>query len=519
MNQSAKHTPLVLAILDGWGIAADWGGNAISLAKTPTVHEFMRTMPHTALAASGEAVGLPPGINGNSEVGHLNIGAGKIVQQYLPLINKQIEDRTFFKNTVLLSAMQKAKISGTTLHLIGILSDGSVHGHIRHLYALLEMAKLLEVPTIVIHGFTDGRDTEPTGALSYIEKLNRFIKSLHSPARIATLAGRFFGMDRDNRWERTAKAFQAIVFGQAPEFESAVDAITAAYKDGLIDEFIEPVVVQNKRNPYLGMRDGDVVIMFNFRSDRARQITQALCGVAPKMDVRDHPPKLDVVTFTEYQANLPVHVAFHPDTVEKSLSVVVADKGLYQFHVAETEKYAHITYFFNGGIEAPQTHEIRLLVPSPKVQTYDEKPEMSAGLITDAVIEKLASGTIDFYVVNYANADMVGHTGNIRATIMAVEVIDSCLKRLWEAVKKSNGTLIVTADHGNAEEMINPENGLPDTEHTKNPVPLIIVTADQELNSVKLRAGGCLGNVAPTILQIMGIEKPAGMNLESLIER
>ncbi len=518
MTEQAKHLPLVLVILDGWGIAPAWGGNAISLAKTPTMNEFWRTMPHTQLKASGEAVGLPTGIIGNSEVGHLNIGAGKIVKQFLPLIDDQIASREFFKNPVLTAAMEKAKSSGKTLHLMGILSDGSVHGHIRHLFALLEMAKQIGVEKIAIDAFTDGRDAEPTGALSYLDKLDRFIKSIHSPAVLTSVMGRFYAMDRDNRWERTQKAYDCLVAGKAEVVGNAREAISKSYTAGVIDEFIEPILIKQGGGAPTLIQDGDVVICYNFRSDRMRQLTQALCGKGAQLSAGSaKPPTISIVTFAEYQAGLPVEVAFHPEVVDKSLAVCVSNAGLKQFHVAETEKYAHVTYFFNGGIESPQTLETRLLIPSPKVTTYDLKPEMAAAGIADAILEKLKGALMDFYVVNFANADMVGHTGNIKATVIAVETIDAQLTRIWEAVKQTSGVLIITADHGNAEQKINPETGLPDTEHTKNPVPFIICTTDAELAAVKLKTEGCLGNVAPTVLEIIGIEKPATMNLDSLI--
>ncbi len=512
------HIPMVLVILDGWGIAPDWGGNAISLAKTPTIHELTRSMPHTELAAAAEAVGLPAGIMGNSEVGHLNIGAGKIVKQFLPLIDEAIRSRTFFQNPALLKAMQTAKAGNKTVHLMGIFSDGSVHGHIRHLYALLEMAKEVGVDNVVIDAFTDGRDTETTGALGYYEKTSKFITSIHSPARFGTVIGRFYAMDRDNRKERTEATYNALVYGKGAVYKSAGEAISAAYKEGKIDEFIDPCIIQEASGQDNTIKDGDVVICFNFRSDRMRQIVKALCGKDSAIDRGKNPPNLAITTFTEYEADLPVEVAFHPDPVQKSLSQVVSDAGLQQFHVAETEKYAHVTYFFNGGIESPEPGETRLLVPSPKVATYDKAPEMSAAGITKALLEKLEDKRMQFYVVNFANADMVGHTGNIRATIAAVETIDRQLRQIWEEVKKQHGTLIITADHGNAEQKIDPETGLPDTEHTKNPVPFILCTDDPALQKVTLVKTGFLGNIAPTILDIMGLAKPDSMTLDSLIQ-
>lgn len=519
MTNNPPHSPLLLVILDGWGLAPSWGGNAISVAKTPTMDQLWRTMPHTQLQASSEAVGLPPGIMGNSEVGHLNIGAGKIVKQFLPLIDEQIRNGQFYQNPVLVSAMIRAKNANATLHLVGIMSDGSVHGHLNHLLALLQMAKTIEVPNIAIHAITDGRDTEPTEALVYLDKLLTYLKTSGSSAKLATICGRFYAMDRDNRWERTAKAYQAFVYGEGEAFSDPRQAITSAYAKGTYDEFIEPVVITDSAGNKTVMKDGDIVICYNFRSDRMRQITEALCKSGAKMDLGANAPTVSVITFTEYQSGLPVEVAFQPDTVPESLSDVIAKYELTQFHVAETEKYAHVTYFFNGGNEAPEPLETRLLIPSPKVSTYDQAPKMSAEPIADAVVDKLRGGQVNFYVINFANADMVGHTGNIQATVTAVETIDQCLSRIWAQVQQTSGTLIITADHGKAEEMIDPATGLPDTEHTGNPVPFIVASRDPTINALKLKPGGYLGNVAPTILDILNLQKPETMTLDSLVDK
>ncbi len=518
LDSKAKHLPLLLIILDGWGIAPSWGGNAISLAKLPTFNDFWRNMPHTQLQASGEAVGLPRGVMGNSEVGHLNIGAGKIVKQFLPLIDEQIANREFFSNPVLTRSIQKVKDKHGTLHLMGIFSDGSVHGHIRHLFALLDLARLLEVEDVAVHAFTDGRDTDPTSALNYLNMFEKYVKLTKSPARIATVSGRFYAMDRDNRWERTQKAYNAIVYHQGRQFSSAKEAITQSYTDGVIDEFIEPSVINDHEKGFTSLKNEDSVICYNFRSDRMRQLVRAFCQVGVKMDLGKNPPKPDIVTFTEYQAGLPVSVAFQPDLVEKSFSTVVSEAGLNQFHIAETEKYAHITYFFNGGIESPVLMETRMVIPSPKVSTYDQAPKMSAEPITDELINKLVADKTDVYVINYANADMVGHTGDVQATVTAVETIDHCLSRLWSKVREKHGTMIITADHGNAEEKINPDNGMPYTEHTSNPVPFMIVSDELDLRKLKLAPGGGLSNVAPTVLQIIGLQKPSEMTADSLIE-
>jgi 2,3-bisphosphoglycerate-independent phosphoglycerate mutase len=519
VKEQFQHLPLLLIILDGWGIAPSWGGNAIAMAKTPVMNDLWRTMPHTQLKASEQAVGLPRGVMGNSEVGHLNIGAGKVVKQFLPLIDDEIKNRHFFSNPVLVDGIVKAIKAKKTIHLVGILSDGGVHGHINHLFALIELCKILKAEKVAIHALTDGRDTEPTSAIQFVRHLEQFLKSNHSNAHLATISGRYYAMDRDNRWERTEKAYQAMVFGQGKMVDDPVDAISKSYKEGIIDEFIEPMVVRDKKENLTKMSDGDLVICYNFRSDRMRQIVKAFCQKDAAFKKESSIPKLNIITFTSYQTGLPVSVAFNPEPVDKSLAECVAEAGLHQFHVAETEKYAHVTYFFNGGAESPVASENRLLIPSPKVATYNKSPEMSAKPITKAILEQLNANKYNFYVINFANADMVGHTGDIRATITAVETIDKCIDQIWKAVQKVNGTMVVTADHGNAEEMVNPESGLPDTEHTNNPVPLIVATKDHELAKIQLVEGGCLGNVAPTVLQIIGIIKPKTMVLNSLISQ
>jgi 2,3-bisphosphoglycerate-independent phosphoglycerate mutase len=513
------NLPLALVILDGWGIAAPWGGNAISMGKTPNMDRLTRTMPYTTLQASAEAVGLPHGVMGNSEVGHLNIGAGRVVKQYLPLINDQIKDRTFFKNQVLVSAMKRATSGDKALHIFGIASDGGVHGHINHILALIEMAKILELKKVFIHAITDGRDTEPTSALQFIDKIEAFIKQSKSPARIVDLVGRYFAMDRDTRWDRIEKAYNAYVNKKGVPFANTKDAILDCYNKGVYDEFFEPILIKDSTGKIEQVNDGDVLIFSNYREDRMREIVQAMSGVDCGFNRGHGAPKVAIATFVQYQAGLPAEVAFHPEAIENSLSDCLAECGLRQFHIAETEKYAHVTYFFNGGVESPQALETRLLIPSPKVAKYNQEPECSAKEITDRLVEKLHKNEFDFYVVNYANTDLVGHTGDIRATVSAVEYVDLCIGRIWKEIEQSNGTLMITGDHGNAEEMISPETGLPDTEHTKNPVPLIIYSNNAEVSKIKLKKDGALGNVAPTILELIGIEKPVEMTLDSLIQK
>jgi len=517
MESQLQHLPLALIVLDGWGLAPAWGGNATTLARTPVMEEFMRNMPHTQLKACGEAVGLPDGAMGGSEVGHLNIGAGKIVKQYLPLIDEQIANKKFFVNPILTDAVSGAVSRGNKIHIMGVFSDGGVHGHINHLFALLDLTRQYNASNVCLHLFTDGRDAEQTSALGYLDKLQKYIQASQNTARVATLCGRFYAMDRDNRWERTQLAYNTLFYGQGIVYADARSAISQSYAKGVYDEFIIPCVIGDANTSKVD--NGDLIICLNFREDRMRQLVRAMCNkVDGLMDVGTNPPKAQLVTFVEYQAGLPAEVVFHKEEVEQTLASVFAENNMTQFHVAETEKYAHVTYFFNGGKEDPEPLESRLMIPSPKVTTYNLQPEMSAEGIKVAVIDKLKLNSTQFYVINFANADMVGHAGDLNATIVAVETVDRCLGEVWEAIKSVGGTLIVTADHGNAEQMINPADGTPYTEHTLNPVPFIIVSENPTLKSLRLKSGGFLGNIAPTILEIVGIQKPACMTLESLIE-
>jgi 2,3-bisphosphoglycerate-independent phosphoglycerate mutase len=508
-----RPKPVVLAVIDGWGVAPHWGGNAVTLAKVPFMNKSMQESPTTTLQASGEGVGLPPNERGNSEVGHLNIGAGQVVLQYFPSITKAIQDKTFFANEVMVEAFTRAKKNGKRVHIIGLVSPGGIHSHIDHLYAILEVAKQQQVTDVCIHAITDGRDTPPFVSQEYLSTLNAKLRELGFGA-ICTVSGRYYSMDRDHRWERVEKSYRAMVEGVGPTAVSAEAAVAAAYRDGYSDEFIPPTVVQGKSNSFQPIMDGDSIIFFNFRGDRAREITQAL--MKPNFDGFERkkaPQDLYFVGFTYYEEGLPIHVAFRPHNVEQSLASIVADAGLRQLHVAESEKYAHVTYFFNGGSEHPLKGEDRIVIPSPHVPSFDQVPEMSTKQIADTVINNL--GRYDFVILNFACPDMVGHTGNLRAAIKACEAVDTALERISAEVNKLNGVLAITADHGNVEQMVNPKTGEPDTEHSNNPVPFIITGSP--VQTFQLKPGGTLSDVAPTILHIMSLVKPAVMTGSSLL--
>lgn len=510
----ARPRPVVLCVIDGWGVAPAWGGNAVTLAHTPFMNMAIKNYPNMILSASGMAVGLPAEERGNSEVGHLNIGSGQIVRESLPSITAAIQDGSFAKNPVLLEAFSRAKAAGKAVHLMGLVSDGGIHSHIDHLYALLQIAKQTGSTNVCIHAFTDGRDTSPFAAQEYLSHLNTHLAELGF-GRICTVSGRYYAMDRDHRWERIEKVYRAMIEGVGPVARSAEAAVATAYRDGFSDEFVVPTVVQGDGNTFVPMQDGDSIIFFNFRGDRAREITQAIVkpdfdGFARKKVLQ----QIDFVGFTFYQEGLPMQIAFRPLDVQKPLAAIIADAGLRQLHVAESEKYAHVTYFFNGGQEKPFTGEDRIVIPSLKVASYDQVPAMSAIQITDAVIANLAK--YDFIILNYANPDMVGHTGNLRATIQACETVDEGLQGIFTAISKMKGLLIVTADHGNAEQMVNPKTGEPDTEHTNNPVPFII--AGELAKSWRLRPAGSLSDIAPTILQIIGLQKSPEMTGTSLLQ-
>jgi 2,3-bisphosphoglycerate-independent phosphoglycerate mutase len=509
----APGRPLVLVIIDGWGYRTDPSGNAIAAAKTPNWDALWQRWPHTTLAAAGEPVGLPAGQQGNSEVGHLNIGAGRIVYQDLTRINRAIQDRSFFRNPVLFSAMQSAA-AGHALHLVGLVSPGGVHSSSQHLYALLEMAHALAVSRIFVHAFTDGRDEPPTSAAAYVAELVERIGAIGA-GRIASVSGRYYAMDRDRRWDRTERAYRTVVEGTGPAAPDPVGFIRHSYQDGITDEFLVPTrIVPPAQPPPPAIEDGDSVIFFNFRPDRARQLSHAIVDETWDHFERRHRPKLaHFVTFTEYEKGLPAEVAFPDEPLPGVLAEVISNAGWLQFHTAETEKYAHVTYFLNGGRETPFPGEDRLLVPSPKVATYDKHPEMSARPVTEELLRRLKSGRYRFIVVNFANPDMVGHTGVFPATLQAVEFVDAMLGRIADAVLPAHGILAITADHGNAELKVDQATGTPLTAHTTSPVPLIVAGAD---GVAALRDGGKLADIAPTLLGMVGLSPSAEMTGDDL---
>jgi 2,3-bisphosphoglycerate-independent phosphoglycerate mutase len=498
---------LCLVVLDGWGLAPPGPGNAISQAETPVFDELWERYPHTTLAASGRAVGLPDGQMGNSEVGHLNLGAGAIVKQDLLRIDDAIADGSFFENEVLVGACRKAREGPRgTLHLMGLVSDGGVHSGWEHLEACIELAAREGVPDLVVHAFTDGRDTLPTSAPVYLAELERWLR--HA-GRIGTVSGRYYAMDRDRRWERTKLAYDAIVHAQGLRAASGGEAVRASHERGETDEFVRPTVIDG----YDGAGDGDAVLFFNFRPDRARQLVRALDEPAFGEFPRGSAPRLDLTTMTEYRDEWDYPIAFPPRDPDTTLAKVLAERGERQLHVAETEKYAHVTYFFNGGREDEWEGEERHLVDSPRdVPTYDKRPEMSAREAARAFCDRWAADGYRFGIINFANPDMVGHSGDIPAAVAAVEAVDACLGEVLETVRESGGASIVTADHGNADNMLEPD-GSPNTAHSVNPVPLVIT-----LGGVQLRDGGILADVAPTVLALLGIEQPAAMTGRSLIE-
>lgn len=506
--------PIALVILDGWGIGRDDDpDNAIARADTPHVTLLAELYPTAKLVCSGEAVGLPAGQMGNSEVGHLNMGAGRIVYQELTRISKSIKDGDFFTNQVLCQVCRQTKAAGTALHLMGLLSDGGVHSHISHIYALLELAKQQGVEKVYVHAFLDGRDVPPASATAYIKALEDKMAEIGT-GEIATLAGRYYAMDRDKRWERTCKAYEALVNCQGVRADSAMAAIEASYKQGKTDEFVEPTIVGHG---YSGIKANDGVIFFNFRPDRARQLTRVLTDTAfDGFERTEGWFPLYFASMTQYDETLNVPVAFPPVHPTDTLGQVFSQAGYTQLRIAETEKYAHVTYFFSGGEEQPFGGEDRLLIPSPKVATYDLQPEMSAPEVTDKVVEAIRSGKYDLIVLNYANGDMVGHTGKLDAAIKAVTTVDQCVGRVAEAMRSRGGVMLVTADHGNAEMMRDAKTGEPFTAHTTNEVPIILVS--EMHRNHKLR-DGTLTDIAPTILELAGIAQPAAMTGKSLIER
>ncbi len=495
-------------ILDGYGLRENKEGNAIAIAKTPNLNKLFSSYPHSVLEASGESVGLPEGQMGNSEVGHLNIGAGRIVYQDLTRITKSIHDGDFFRNKTLLQALENVKNYESSLHLMGMLSNGGVHSHISHLYALLELAKKQGIKKVYVHAFLDGRDVPPKSALNYIKDAEKKMKELGG--EFATISGRYYAMDRDKRWERVEKAYDAMTAGSGITAETAALAVENAYARGETDEFVNPTVIVKKGKPIALVSDNDSVIFFNFRSDRAREITRCFIEDDFKGFKRKSYPRSHFVGLTQYDETFNVPVAFPPEILKNILADVLSAHHLKQLRIAETEKYAHVTFFFNGGRETPVEGEERILVPSPKVATYDLQPEMSAYLLTDEVVKVLSSGKYDVIILNYANLDMVGHTGFFDAAVKAVEAVDECIGKVFDAVTRAGGLLIITADHGNAEQMMDEDGGI-HTAHTTDKVPFIVCE-----KGIKLK-NGILADIAPTLLEILGIEKPQEMTGSSLI--
>ena len=507
----------MLMILDGFGINEKEEANAVKLANKPNIDKLMKKYPVTKIMPSGLAVGLPDGQMGNSEVGHTNIGAGRIIYQELTKITKSIEDGDFFQNEEFVNAIENCKKNNSKLHIMGLLSDGGVHSHNRHLYGLLEMAKRRDFENVYIHCFLDGRDTPPASAENYIMELQEKMKE-KGVGKIASISGRFYSMDRDKRWQRIQKAYDAMVNGEGIKSGNVIHAIESSYQKEVFDEFVEPTVITTAdgETPIAKIEENDSVIFFNFRPDRAREITRAIVDNSFS-EFETKKIKTYFVCFTEYDETMPnVHIAFRKEPIKNTLGEILSNRGLTQLRIAETEKYAHVTFFFNGGEEKQYLGEDRILVPSPKVETYDMQPEMSAYEVTDKVVEAILSEKYDCIILNYANPDMVGHTGNLEAAIKAVETIDECVGKVVNAINEKHGNLLITADHGNCEQMVDYATGEPHTAHTTNLVPLIVIT---EKENLKLKEGGKLADLAPTILDLMNIEKPEDMTGETLLEK
>ena len=496
-------------ILDGWGIAPASSSNAATLAKTPNLDKYFAEYPHTQLEASGLEVGLPAGQIGNSEVGHLNIGSGRIIYQSLTRISKSITDGDFFTNPVLVKVMDEVKASGKALHLLGLLSDGGVHSHITHIIALLEMVKKHGLTKVYVHAFLDGRDVPPQSALTYVEQLEAAMAEI-GVGKIATVSGRYYAMDRDKRWERLAKAYATVVQGEGPKAASAIQGIQASYEAGVTDEFVVPFTVEGVDGR---INAGDGVIFANFRPDRAREITRAI--IDEDFPYFERPASARPVHFAcmaQYDATIAAPVAYPPESIDDTLGQVLAARGMHQLRIAETEKYAHVTFFFNGGVEEPNKNEERILIPSPKVATYDLQPEMSAEEVTQALLAELDKDKFDVVILNFANPDMVGHTGVLAAAIKAMEKVDNCVGRIVEKVLSLDGSVCICADHGNLEKMAE-EDGEPNTAHTTNPVPFLLVSKEKhQLHQ------GILADIAPTMLELLNIPQPKAMTGKSLIE-
>ena len=506
--------PTVLMILDGYGLRDKTEGNAVALANTPVMDKLMAEYPFVKGNASGLSVGLPDGQMGNSEVGHLNMGAGRIVYQDLTKITKAIQDGDFFENKALLAACENVKNNSSALHLFGLVSDGGVHSHNSHIYGLLELAKRQGIEKVYVHCFLDGRDTPPASGKEYVEELEAKMKEI-GVGKVASVMGRYYAMDRDNRWDRVEKAYRALVCGEGEQAVSGPEGIEASYDKDTTDEFVLPTVVVEDGKPVATIKNDDSVIFFNFRPDRAREITRTFCDDAFDGFERGDRVKTTFVCFTEYDVTIENKlVAFVKEEITNTFGEYLAAHGLKQARIAETEKYAHVTFFFNGGVEEPNEGEDRILVKSPKVATYDLKPEMSAYEVCDKLTTAIKSDKYDVIIINFANPDMVGHTGVQEAAIKAVEAVDECVGKAVEALKEVNGQMFICADHGNAEQLIDYETGEPFTAHTTNPVPFILVNADP---AYKLREGGCLADIAPTLIELMGMEQPKEMNGTSLL--
>ena len=501
-------------ILDGYGLNDNCDHNAVCEGRTPVMDQLMSQCPFVKGNASGLAVGLPDGQMGNSEVGHLNMGAGRIVYQELTRITKSIQDGDFFDVPEFLQAVENCRKNDSALHLWGLVSDGGVHSHNTHIYGLLELARRNGLDKVYVHCFLDGRDTPPASGKGYVEELEAKMKELEV-GKVASVMGRYYAMDRDNRWDRVERAYNALTRGEGGTAVSAAAGIQASYDAEVNDEFVEPFVVVEDGKPVATVKDNDSVIFFNFRPDRAREITRAFCDDDFKGFARDRRLNLTYVCFTDYDDTIANKlVAFKKEAIVNTFGQFLADHDMTQARIAETEKYAHVTFFFNGGVEEPNKGEDRILVPSPKVATYDLQPEMSAPAVCDKLVEAIKSGKYDVVIINFANPDMVGHTGIEDAAIKAIETVDVCVGRAVDAVKEMDGVLFICADHGNAEQLVDYETGTPFTAHTTNPVPFILVNADP---SYKLREGGCLADIAPTLIELMGMEQPKEMTGKSLL--
>ena len=506
--------PTVLMILDGYGLNKTADHNAVAEGKTPVMDKLMAECPFVEGLASGMAVGLPEGQMGNSEVGHLNMGAGRIVYQELTRITKEIQDGDFFKNEALLTAVKNAKENNSDLHMFGLLSDGGVHSHNTHLYGLLQLCKNEGLENVYVHCFLDGRDTPPASGKEYIAQLEAKMEEI-GVGKVATVAGRYYAMDRDNRWDRVEKAYVALTKGEGNRVPSADEGMAASYAAEVYDEFVVPMVVEKDGQPLATIKDGDSVIFFNFRPDRAREITRTFCDDEFTGFDRGERVKTTYVCFTDYDDTIQNKiVAFHKVQITNTFGEFLAAHNMTQARIAETEKYAHVTFFFNGGIEEPNAGEDRILVKSPKVATYDLQPEMSAPAVCDKLVEAIKSDKYDVIICNFANPDMVGHTGVEDAAIKAIEAVDECVGKAVAALKEVDGQMFICADHGNAEQLVDYETGAPFTAHTTNPVPFILVNADEKYT---LREGGCLADIIPTLIELMGMEQPKEMTGKSLL--